>query len=134
MSYRYKSKDGLCESSNVEFVATWNKIGDEFEERTRQWVENLREQGIKAAHPDDGWVDREKDIVYLRYPQFNDGVEVGDTIALGWGDKWRLIKVVEVIPCNFGTHRTRYKFEPIKEEKPKEEKRANWFMRLLFGE
>lgn len=131
MAYDFKSKDGLCESNNAEFVNNWNKIGDELEGNKRQWIMNLREQGVKASHPDDGWVDREKNTVFFCYPQFNDYPKIGDTIALGWDWKYRLVKVVAIVPCHFNTD-IRYAFEPI--EEPKEEKKANWFMRLLFGE
>lgn len=132
MSYDYQSKDGLCKSNNAEFVNNWNNTVIEYEENKRQWIANLREQGVKASHPDDGWVDREKNTVFFCYPQFNDYPKVGDTISLGWHTKYRLVKVVEIIPCYFGTDRVRYAFEPI--EEPKEEKKRNWFMRLLFGE
>ncbi|QOV08415.1 hypothetical protein Kirov_216 [Bacillus phage Kirov] len=133
MSYDYQSKDGLCRSNNADFVHAWNNTIDEYNENERQWIADLESQGVKASHPDDGWVDRQKNIVFLCYPQFNNYPEIGDTIALGSAySGHRLVKVVEVIPCYYGTHRTRYAFKQI--EQPKEEKKANWFMRLLFGE
>jgi len=125
---RYKSKDGLCESSNPEFVATWNNVVEEQRIKETKWVEDLRSQGVKAAHPDDGWVNRKEDSVLLCYPQFNDGVEVGDTIALGWAwDDTRLVKVTDIIVLPFGN--PRYKFEPMEIEV--EEKKMNWWTRLF---
>lgn len=53
------------------------------DERTA-WIAELRAKGVKAAHPDDGWVDREASVLTLVYPQFNDGVSPGDLVALGW--------------------------------------------------
>jgi len=130
MAYDYESNDGLCKSNNKTFVDNWNSIGVKMEEDKRKWVAALREQGVKAAHPDDGWVNREKNNVFFCYPQFNDYPKVGDTIALGWADKWRLVKVTEIIPCHFGTD-VRYAFELIVEP---EEKKLRWWERLLrFG-
>lgn len=54
----------------------------------------LRRAGIKAAHPDDGWVDRKKNTIHFAYPQFNDGAGIGDKIALGWSDKWRIVTIL----------------------------------------
>jgi hypothetical protein len=53
-------------------------------EHMNRWIEELRFRGVKAAHPDDGWVLRESNEVTLTYPQFNDGLCVGDLLALGW--------------------------------------------------
>jgi hypothetical protein len=59
------------------------------------WIEDLRGQGIKAAHPDDGWVDRQRNTIHLAYPQFNDGLAVGELLALGWpGDAMRVVRIV----------------------------------------
>jgi hypothetical protein len=76
-----------------------------------RWVADLRAGGVKAAHPDDGWVDRKRDRVHLCYPQFDDGVEIGDTIALGSpGGVTRLVHVVAVEPNPFavGADRDRW--------------------------
>lgn len=50
----------------------------------REWIEVLRAAGVKAAHPDDGWVKRDESKVHLCYPQFDDGLSEGDLLALGW--------------------------------------------------
>ena len=116
MAYDYESKDGLCKSNNAEFIHTWNEVGKKMEDEERRWIEYLRSQGVKAAHPDDGWVDRENNNVLLQYPQFNDGVKIGDTIALGWSwNKTRLVKVVDIVISPLVGKR--YVFEPIKPEK-----------------
>lgn len=49
-----------------------------------EWINILREDGFKMAHPDDGWVDRKDNILNPAYPQFDDSPEVGDLIMLGW--------------------------------------------------
>jgi len=68
----------------------------EYASGERQWVAALRAAGVKAAHPDDGWVDREHSEVQFVYPQFNDGVTEGDVIALGWHDGHRLVRITQV--------------------------------------
>src|SRR4051812_15076789 len=60
----------------------------------RRWVESLRYQGIKAAHPDDGWVNRRESKVHLAYPDFDDGLDRGDLLALGW--PWTNTRIVRV--------------------------------------
>lgn len=59
------------------------------------WVKHLRRCGLKAAHPDDGWVDREANTVRFCYPQFFDNPQVGDLIALGshTGRGWRVVRL-----------------------------------------
>jgi hypothetical protein len=94
--YKFKSQDGLAQSNDSAIIENWNAIGVAQTKDTYRWIEALRKRGIKAAHPDDGWVDRENNEVQLVYPQFNDGVEIGDTIALGWPwDKTRLVTVTD---------------------------------------
>lgn len=64
------------------------------------WCNELRALGFDAAHPNDGWVDRERLRVTLCYPQFDQGVRVGSKIMLGWpGDAhtWRAVEIIEII-------------------------------------
>lgn len=65
-------------------VAAFGRIAAAMDREQAAWIAELRAGGAKAAHPDDGWVDRKRDIVRLVYPQFNDGAKSGDLIALGW--------------------------------------------------
>lgn len=68
----------------------------------RAWVAHLRQMGISAAHPDDGWVDREANKIHLCYPQFNDGLKVGDLLALGSPTgRTRLVRVVNTSENRF---------------------------------
>jgi hypothetical protein len=62
--------------------------------KEKEWVDTLRQKGVTAAHPDDGWVDRDLNEVILCYPQFNDGVNIGSIIALGDCNQYRLVKIV----------------------------------------
>ena len=79
--------------NDPKFGELWNSICDEQSATERRWVAQLRFAGIKAAHPDDGWVDRKKNEVFLCYPQFNDGLQVGDRLALGSADHHRIVVV-----------------------------------------
>ena len=83
----------------AQFVATSERLEDE----ERLWIAQLRSIGIKAAHPDDGWVKRDRskyhDFVQFCYPQFDDGVQVGDRIALGWHDRYRVRIVQRIEVC-----------------------------------
>lgn len=67
-----------------------------------EWITALRKAGVKAAHPDDGWVDRVSNRVLLVYPQFVDSSDVGDVMALGWPEQYRLVRITRVDPNPIG--------------------------------
>lgn len=73
----------LIRSSNPEVVASWHQICDAQEREKTRWVADLRKCGFKAAHPNDGWVDREKNTLQFVYPHFDDGAGVDDLVMLG---------------------------------------------------
>ena len=79
------------------------------------WIERLRADGIKAAHPDDGWIDRDEDSVFFSYPQFNDGVRVGDRIALGSPRKYRVVEVVGQKEAGFIPMGPRWLFRAVEQ-------------------
>lgn len=86
-----------CVSGEAKFVALWHQICDEQDADQRKWVDSLRASGFKAAHPNDGWVNRKDNEVYFAYPQFNDGAAIGDLVMLGWPwDKksWRPVRLI----------------------------------------
>lgn len=93
-----------------DLVAAWADACISSQHQLDKWIASLRGDGIKAAHPDDGWVDRQNNTVHFAYPDFDDGVEVGDRIALGWPDEWRIVKVVGVKEGLFGNDR--WVFDP----------------------
>lgn len=82
-------------SGDPEAVARAVKIDKDMAAQQRAWIAQLRADGVKAAHPDDGWVDREKNAVSLCYPQFNDGLDIGDRLALGW--PWHNTRIVRIV-------------------------------------
>lgn len=104
---------GSLTTSNPGLQAAWAKTCYDMAEQKADWIAGLRQAGIKAAHPDDGWIDRKENSVHFAYPHFDDGVQVGDLIALGWPYKktWRTVRVVgeKVSPLGI----KRWLFEPI---------------------
>lgn len=92
------SQPYLDRCTNPAFEARWVQICAEHESKQNAWVEQMRELGCAAAHPDDGWVDRRKNTVFLCYPYFErKPVKIGDRIALGDADKHRIVVVTEII-------------------------------------
>jgi hypothetical protein len=93
--------DGSTVRGRPDLVALAIQTSNDLDSEKAEWIAQLRSIGIKAAHPDDGWVKRDKskyhDFVQFCYPQFNDGVKEGDRIALGWPDRYRVRIVQRVI-------------------------------------
>jgi hypothetical protein len=86
----------LCKTNDPKIKAQWDKICDDYEEEKERWIENLRNTGvIKAAHPNDGWVDRDNNIIQFVYPYFNDDAGVGSLVAIG-GPTDRDIRLVRL--------------------------------------
>jgi len=114
MSAYEKYKDCM-KSNNSGDVGLWHDILKNSDRKEKAWVEKLRSQGFKAAHPDDGWVDDEKNIITMMYPKFNDGLGVGDTIMLGHysysPEKLRPVRIVAEVPRLYGSDK--WKFEDI---------------------
>lgn len=101
-------------SGRPDVVALFASVAGGMERDQAEWIAALRAAGVKAAHPDDGWVDREHNEVFFCYPQFDDGVKVGDLIALGW-PQWSSKKpqhrIVRVIGRTVGRFHQRWAFE-----------------------
>lgn len=74
-------------TSNPEIARIWNEICDDADQRLVAWIAYLRGQGFKAAHPNDGWVNRSVNSLQFVYPHFNDGAKAGDKVMLGWPGK-----------------------------------------------
>lgn len=97
---RYTSRDGLMSSADPDAVALWEDICSRSDAAESDWTARLRAAGVKLAHPDDGWVKRDRNQFSLSwYARFDDHPEVGDLIAFGsppdgehyrsWHDVWR---------------------------------------------
>lgn len=86
-------------SVGLDFVKNYANYQSQYARMEKEWIEMLRRNGIKAAHPDDGWVDRSENSIHFSYPQFNDNPQVGDLIMLGWpNDPKRIVRVVMILP------------------------------------
>jgi hypothetical protein len=72
------------------------EISSRMATRERAWVAGLRARGVKAAHPDDGWVDRDRNTLQPTYATFDDGLQAGDLLALGWPWRARIVRVIRV--------------------------------------
>jgi len=88
----------LVASASPEFAAIWHRVCDDAERERAAWVAMLRAAGVRAAHPNDGWVDREACVVDFCYPYFNDGCSAGDTIALGSPREFRVARLIQRLP------------------------------------
>jgi len=96
---------------NKEVLLAWEEIVKKDEDDISLWIQELRKLGYKAAHPNDCWVKGNE--VTLVYPQFNDGVDVGDKIMLGWqGENERPIVLIKKIVTMFDVDI--WKFKDIK--------------------
>lgn len=102
MTYK-DEKSGIEFPLNHPFAIALARHIEDDKKTERAWVSNLRKLAVKMAHPDDGWVNRETNEITPVYPQFDDGVEIGDTIALGWPGKYRLVRVLAIRRSMFGS-------------------------------
>lgn len=75
------------------------------------WIEKLKVAGVKAAHPDDGCVNRDENEIRFRYPSFFDNPCIGNVIALGNHESFRLVSIVSVRKSVPGY--LYYRFRPI---------------------
>lgn len=101
-----------CNPGGEDFVSTMRQVATDMEQSQAEWIAQLRAEGVKAAHPDDGWIDREKNTVTFCYPQFNDGAGAGELVALGWYDRHRLVRLVRPVRQWFGGSPT-WEFEAL---------------------
>ena len=104
-----------CIDPNSQFAAQWYQICNDSDNKKRAFIETLRAAGFKAAHPNDGWVDRQNNTIILCYPRFNDGLGVGDSMMIGSHydspEELRPVKIVAIDNTMFGT--VRYSFEDL---------------------
>jgi hypothetical protein len=96
-----------------EFVESLAKHYLESKQKEKEWIESLIEQGYKAAHPDDGWVNREENYVQFSYADFNLNPQVGDLVALGRYDGFRTVRITEIKDTGWGRLRFKYYFEKV---------------------
>lgn len=94
----YTDDAGVTMRGERWLVEQMKQAANEMRAKELRWIADLRAIGIKAAHPDDGHVNRTRsanhDFVSFCYPRFDDGVREGDLIALGWPDEYR-VRIVQ---------------------------------------
>lgn len=95
------------------FAEVFARVVRKQEEDMDSFIRHLRAKGIAAAHPDDGWVNREANELVMQYPWFNNGISKGSIIALGWPEKWRTVRITGKRTNVFGM--TYWKFEACHE-------------------
>lgn len=107
---RKTSLDGLCEGE-VKFVELYEKALESYDARKKILIDDAIRCGCKAMRPDDGWVDREKNLFFLKaYPDFNLGLKIGDRAALRRGDEGYRMVIITGIEKRFYTGEW-FKFE-----------------------
>lgn len=110
--WRHKSRDGLASSADPAAIALWDEITARHASEQTASSEQLRALGVKMEHPDDGWVNRDRNSILPAYPRFDLRPEAGDLIALGWPwSGYRLVRCTKVEHEGILIPRTVYYFE-----------------------
>ena len=88
---------GNVRSKNPDVFDNLGKVIADVNNNYETWYEKMREVGVVIIHPDDGWVDRKRNIVRLCYPKvLKDLPRVGDLVALGCYWKYRLVRITAI--------------------------------------
>ena len=83
-------------SGRADFVDRSASIAANMLAERDAWIARLRAEGYRAAHPNDGWVNRQRSRITFCYPQFNDGAGVGDLVMLGWPNDARSLRPIRL--------------------------------------
>jgi hypothetical protein len=94
------------------FLDSFVSITCQMNREQREWIASLRARGVKAARPDDGWVNRQYSYFRMQYPAFDDAPGFGDWVALGNPRSYRLVRVIAVLQHGSLFPHTRYYFNP----------------------
>lgn len=99
------------------------------------YISILREQGFKAAHPNDGWANKKPNIIYLRYPIFNDGLNIGDKLMIGnyYNKVKKAVIITEILLNNIDSVYNEYKYIPIVNENKRNKKLTSSLFFRIFG-
>lgn len=75
-------------------AAIWIDIQTRSKQLESLWVKQLLEIGVKATMPDTGWIDKTKnEIISLCYTKIKRDIYIGDKVALGEFQKYRLVEI-----------------------------------------
>jgi hypothetical protein len=98
----------ICEGY-PNFVESMRNVIEESNDKKEKWISWLKEYGIKAAHPDDGFHKRKEHYFSFSYPYFDEGVEIDDKVALGDYDEFVVKKVIDIKKQFYGGKKYYYK-------------------------
>lgn len=98
-------------SGRPDLVANWRKICLEQQHDLDVWRAKLKADGVRAAHPDDGWVDDRQNIVFLSNPHFDLGLRPGDVMAIGDPHGYRFVRILERAPLLLLPNANRWRFD-----------------------
>jgi len=85
----------LNNPKSVELGMLYFKILSEEQDKEFFWKKKLREKGVKAACPANSCNEKLKTI-NVNYPIFNDGIEIGDKVAVGSPGNYYLVVILKV--------------------------------------
>jgi len=105
----------MATAASTEFYHLYAQTVREMRDTQAAWVVQLRADGVKAARPDDGWVDRKRNSFSMQYPDFNDGPLVGDRVALGRPEQYRIVTISKIADEGIIAPQVRYHFGQSKE-------------------
>ena len=77
----------------------WKAITAGSADEERQWISDLKERGISAAHPENGYVDQNTLWYGFGWSgdfYFNDGLESGSLLEIGCPTRSKTVKVISV--------------------------------------
>lgn len=87
----------IQDKAGQEFMDLYLEICRKKDRSEREWISQLKGIGIKATHPDDGWVNREQNYVKFCYPYFKYAdLAVGDLAVLGNFEQFRLVRITKI--------------------------------------
>jgi hypothetical protein len=116
MEYRCPFSGGIARSNGSPagdaLMTNFIRIGQEMADQKKRASIALQKLGVKAEHPDDGWVDRQNNKVHLSYPRFDHGPCVGDLIALG--SPWEGYRLCEVTDLTGGVFMRWFWFKELR--------------------
>lgn len=103
---------GNGSSAACRFIDEWRRADADADAERSAWVEELTRLGVEIAHPDDGWVDRERSEVSFAYPTMKQRPPgVGVRVALGAPRSWRLVELTAEVRRPLGA--SRWRFAPV---------------------
>jgi hypothetical protein len=93
---------GATSEAGQEFMQQFAEAGARAATEAGSWYQALRAAGIGAAFLDDGWANREGNVLTIfptnKQYQFIDRLEIGTLVALGHPGEYRLVRLTEPVP------------------------------------